>query len=91
MRVSMWASAQRVFLCISRSVVLSAAYDTQHMCASVHVFLSFVVLGNPRLQPLLDHHYTLSFWRAHAFDSRTRPLEILRLLIRAFNWHLRLA
>ena len=52
--------------------------DAEATELEAEIFLSFVVWGNPRLQPLLDHHYTLSFCRAHAFDSRTRPREIRR-------------
>ena len=81
MRVSMWASAQRVFLCISRSVVLSAAHDTQHTCASAHAHVMYM------------YFYYLSFWEIlgcsrfwiiiirSPFGART-PLTLAHALVR---------
>ena len=45
------ASAQRVFLCISRSVVLSAAHDTTH----VHLYMGYPM-------NMYMYFYHLSFW-----------------------------
>ena len=75
MRVSMWASAQRVFLCISRSVVLSAAHDTTHVHLYMYLYhLSFwEILGCSRFWIIIIRS---------PFGVRT-PLTLAHALLRS--------